>query len=192
MSRRDLSQPSFVDAMVSGYGKVGGFLDRIEQGSTGRRSRLCFRRSTARRWARRPVTMFKIVLLQQWHTLSDPGAEEAVRQAEMTPANVHDSRLGEALIQGDEQGYFADRAYDSQALRETLEARGLVDGIAWKVKHPRYPLETWQKLHISWVGSVRSAVERAFATMKRWYGMGPSAIWDAPATPAICSSSRWR
>jgi hypothetical protein len=32
LSRRDLSQPSFVDALVSGYGKVGGFLDRIEQG----------------------------------------------------------------------------------------------------------------------------------------------------------------
>jgi hypothetical protein len=32
MSRRDLSQPSFVNAMVSGYGKVGGFLERIEQG----------------------------------------------------------------------------------------------------------------------------------------------------------------
>ena len=30
-----------------------------------------------------------------------------VRQAEMTPANVHDSRLADALIQGDEQGYFA-------------------------------------------------------------------------------------
>ena len=26
-----------------------------------------------------PLTMFKIVLLQQWHTLSDPAAEEAVR-----------------------------------------------------------------------------------------------------------------
>jgi transposase, IS5 family len=42
-----------------------------------------------------------------------------VRQAEMTLANVHDCRLGDALIQGDEQGYFADKAYDSQALRET-------------------------------------------------------------------------
>jgi IS5 family transposase len=57
-------------------------------------------------------------------------------------------------------------------LRETLERRGLVDGIAWKVKHARYPLETWQKLHNAWAASVRSAVERAFATMKRWYGMG--------------------
>ena len=31
MSRRDLSQPSFVDAMVSGCGKGGGFLNRIEK-----------------------------------------------------------------------------------------------------------------------------------------------------------------
>ena len=57
-------------------------------------------------------------------------------------------------------------------MRETLEARGLVDGIAWKVKHPRYPLETWQRFHNAWTGSVRSAVECAFATMKRWYRMG--------------------
>ena len=287
MSRRDLSQPSFVDAMVSGYGKVGGFLERIEQGFdwSGFEALLSpIHGSAMGAPGYPPLTMFKIVLLQQWHTLSDPAAEEAVRdrlsfrrfcglpldmetpdhasiwrfrqtidklglstkllaevnrqldalgfvikrgtlvdatiiagsvrrpyegggvspsdpearftrkrdktyfgtkahlavdeesglvrQAEMTPANVHDSRLGETLIQGDEQGFFADRAYDSQALRETLERRGLIDGIAWKVKHARYPLEPWQKLHNAWATSVRSAVERAFATMKRWYGMG--------------------
>ncbi len=237
MSRRDLSQPSFVDAMVSGYGKVGGFLDRLEQAfdwSAFEALLSPIHGSATGAPGYPPLTMFKIVLLQQWHTLSDPAAEEAVRdrlsfrrfcglplevetpdhasiwrfrqtidklglstkllaevnrqldalgfvikrgtlvdatiiagsvrrpyegggvnprdpearftrkrdktyfgykahlavdeesglvrQAEMTPANVHDSRLGEALIQGDEQGYFADRAYDSQALRETLEA----------------------------------------------------------------------
>jgi hypothetical protein len=31
MSVRDLSQPSFVDAFVSGCGKSGGFLDRIDK-----------------------------------------------------------------------------------------------------------------------------------------------------------------
>ena len=36
-----------------------------------------------------------------------------VRQAEMTSANVHDFCLAEALIQGDVQGYFADKAYAS-------------------------------------------------------------------------------
>jgi len=94
-----------------------------------------------------------------------------VRQAEMTSANVHDSRLAETLIQGDERGFFADKAYDSQRLRETLARRGLVDGIAWKVKHPRYPLETWQQFLNAWAASIRSGVERANATMKRWYGM---------------------
>jgi transposase, IS5 family len=48
-----------------------------------------------------------------------------VRQAEMTSANVHDSRLGEALVQGDEEAVFADRAYDSQAFRESLRRRGI-------------------------------------------------------------------
>jgi transposase, IS5 family len=82
MSRRDLSQPSFVDATMSGYGKVGGFLDRIEQGFDW----LAFEAllspihgSAMGAPCYPPLTMFKIVLLQQWHTLSDPGAEEAVR-----------------------------------------------------------------------------------------------------------------
>jgi IS5 family transposase len=287
MSRRDLSQPSFVDALVSGWGKSGGFLDRIDEAFDwpafeALLAPIHASARGARGWP--PRVMLKILLLQQWHTLSDPGAEEAVRdrlsfrrfcglplevetpdhasiwrfrqtidklglsaallaevnrqldalglivkrgtlvdatliagavrrpyegggvnprdpdarfsrkrdktyfgykahlavdeesglvrQAEMTSANVHDSRLGEALIQGDEQGYFADRAYDSQALREILERRGLVDGIAWKVKHARYPLEPWQKFLNAWATSICSGVERAFATMKRWYGMG--------------------
>jgi transposase, IS5 family len=287
MPRRDLSQPSFVDALVSGYAKAGGFLDRIDKAfDWGAFEALLLPIHDAATGAPAypPLTMFKILLLQQWHTLSDPAAEEAVRdrlsfrrfcglpldcetpdhasiwrfrqaidklglstrllaevnrqldarglivkrgtlvdatiiagavrrpyegggvnprdpdarftrkrnktyfgykahvavdeasgvvrQVEMTSANTHDSRLGAALIQGDEQGFFADRAYDSQALRETLSRRGLLDGIAWKIKHRRYPLEPWQKLHNAEAASIRSGVERAFATMKRWYGMG--------------------
>jgi transposase, IS5 family len=286
MSRRDLSQASFVDALVSGYGRSGGFLDRIEQAFdwAAFEALLAPIHASARGapgWP--PLVMLKIVLLQQWHTLSDPGAEEAVRdrlsfrrfcglplemetpdhasiwrfrqtidklglaaallsetnrqldalglivkrgtlvdatliaasvkrppyggggvnprdpearvtikrktayfgykahlavdeesglvrQAEMTPANVHDSRLAEALIQGDEQGYFADRAYDSQGLRETLERRGLVDGIAWRGRR-NHPLEPWQRFENAWTSRIRCGVERAHATMKRWYGM---------------------
>lgn len=33
MSRGDLFQAVFVDVMVSGYGKVGELLDRLEKGS---------------------------------------------------------------------------------------------------------------------------------------------------------------
>ena len=93
-----------------------------------------------------------------------------VRQAEMTPAHVHDSRLAEALIQGDEPGYFADKAYSGQAFRETLERRGLVDGVAWRGR-PHHPLEPWRRLMNAGSSSIRSAVERAPATMKRWYAM---------------------
>ena len=93
-----------------------------------------------------------------------------VRQAEMTSANVHDSRLAEALIQGDEQGYFADKAYSGQAFREALERHGLIDGVAWRGR-PHHPLEDWQRLLNSWSSSIRCGVERAHATMKQWYAM---------------------
>ncbi len=82
MSRRDLSQPSFVDALVSGYGKVGGFLDRIEKAfdwSPFEALLSPIHGSATRAPGYPPLTMFKILLLQQWRTLSDPAAEEAVR-----------------------------------------------------------------------------------------------------------------
>ena len=286
MTCRDLSQPSFVEAFVSGYAKGGGFLQDIDEAFDWGAIEVLLsliHGSTKGAPGYPPLAMFKIILLQQWYTLSDPAAEEAVRdrlsfrrfcgipldretpdhssiwrfrqtldslglsaallaevnrqlearglivkrgtlvdatlieasvrrpyegggvnprdpdarfsrkrdktyfgykahlavdeesglvrQIQMTSANVHDGRLGERLIQGDEQGFFADTAYDSQALRETLARRGLVDGIAWKVKHHRYPLETWQQFLNAWAASVRSGVERACATMKLWYGM---------------------
>ena len=70
-----------------------------------------------------------------------------MRQAEMTPANVHDSRLGEALIQGDEQVQGeANKATSPTGLmtarlcaRRSNGAAWSI-GIAWKVKHARYPL----------------------------------------------------
>ena len=310
MSRRDLSQPSLVDALVSGYGKVGGFLERIEQGFdwSGFEALLSpIHGSAMGAPGYPPLTMFKIVLLQQWHTLSDPAAEEAVRdrlsfrrfcglpldvetpdhasiwrfrqtidklglstkllaevnrqldalgfvikrgtlvdatiiagsvrrpyegggvspsdpearftrkrdktyfgtkahlavdeesglvrQAEMTPANVHDSRLGETLIQGDEQGFFADRAYDSQALRETLERRGLVDGIAWKVKHARYPLEPWQKLHNAGVGPLGRTVGQAgidpCAGLSKDGSPWPSIVRTASSSSAKSLRNSW-
>jgi transposase, IS5 family len=103
------------------------------------------------------------------HLAVDEGSG-LVRQAEMTSANVHDFCLAEALIQGDEQGYFADKAYSGQAFRETLERRGLIDGVAWRAR-PHHPLEDWQRLLNSWSSSIRCGVERAHATMKQWYGM---------------------
>jgi hypothetical protein len=66
MSRRDLSQPSFVDAMVSGYGRGGGFLDRIEQAfdwSAFEALLAPVHASTRGAPGYPPLTMFKILLL---------------------------------------------------------------------------------------------------------------------------------
>jgi len=68
--------------MVSGFGKSGGFLDRIEQAfdwSAFEALLAPIHASTRGAPGYPPLMMFKILLLQQWHRLSDPGAEEAVR-----------------------------------------------------------------------------------------------------------------
>jgi hypothetical protein len=56
MSRRDLSQRSFVDAMVSGCG-AGNFWTGSSRRSTGRRSRFCWRQFTFRAEARPAVRL---------------------------------------------------------------------------------------------------------------------------------------
>lgn len=72
---------SFVDALVSGYGKSGGFLVQIERAFDwpAFESLLAPIHASIRGApGYPPFVMFKI-LLEQWHTLSDPGAEEAAR-----------------------------------------------------------------------------------------------------------------
>ena len=76
----------------------------------------------------------------------------------------------EATIQGDEDAYYADKAYDSKALREKLASLGIDDKIAYKAKRNK-PLKNWQKWFNTTASSARSGVERANATMKNWYGM---------------------
>lgn len=103
------------------------------------------------------------------HIAVDEGSE-LIRQAEMTSADLHDSQRGEAMIQGDEEAYYADKAYDGRGLRETLASRGVKDRIAYKAQRGK-PLKPWQKWFNRTVSSVRSGVERPNATMKNWYGM---------------------
>src|SRR5271170_629607 len=81
MSCRDLSQPSFVDALVSGYGKGGGFLDRIDEAFdwTAFEALLAPIHASTRGAPGYPP------LVQQWRTLSDPGAEGGSGQVVVSP-----------------------------------------------------------------------------------------------------------
>ena len=68
--------------MIKAYSRAGGFLDEIAKTFDWSAIDAIMRplhSSDEGAPAYPPLVMFKIVLLQQWHSLSDPGAEEAVR-----------------------------------------------------------------------------------------------------------------
>ena len=102
------------------------------------------------------------------HAAVDEGSG-LVREATMTPADVHDSVEGDDLVQGDEAAVYADKAYDSEERRAGLRARGIEPRIMHKARHNR-PLRPWQKAFNKAVAPIRAGVERLFATMKRAYG----------------------
>ena len=82
MSRRNFSQPSLADAFVKAYSRGGGFLEEIAKTFELSAFDVLLRSlhgSADGAPAYPPLALFKIVLLQQWYGLSDPSAEEAVR-----------------------------------------------------------------------------------------------------------------
>ena len=95
---------------------------------------------------------------------------QLIRRAILTSAQVGDSPLAEALIQGDEAMVLADRAYAKEARRRTLAGRGIGDGILRKRRQgePRDPADRDRNAALS---RRRQGVERVFGCLKRWYGM---------------------
>jgi transposase, IS5 family len=94
-----------------------------------------------------------------------------VRKAVMTGAKVNESVVADRLISGDEACVYGDKAYDSAARRALLAQLGIADGImrrAWwgTARNPDPQLVARNRA----LAGVRFAVERCFATLKRWYG----------------------
>ena len=79
----------------------------------------------------------------------------------MTSADLHDQR-GEVMIQGDEAAYYADKACDSQALRDKLGELGIEDSIAYKAKRNK-PLVNWQV----WFNKTASRIRASSARTRR-------------------------
>lgn len=104
------------------------------------------------------------------HVAVDAGSG-LIRAVVLTPANIHDSTMAEALIQGDEDAVYADRGYDQAARRARLAKEGIADGIMRKRQRNTTPAEaamiaTRNKL----LAPLRAPVERVFGNWKRWYG----------------------
>jgi transposase, IS5 family len=90
---------------------------------------------------------------------------ELVRAAQVTPGQVHDSRVAEQLIQYDEQAVYADKAYDDAERRLLLKQAGIEDGILHKA-YRHHPLSAAQKRRNRVLAPIRANVERVFADWK--------------------------
>ena len=102
------------------------------------------------------------------HVAVDEGSG-LVRQAILTPANVSDKTPAVNLVQGDEGTLYADKGYDSGWIRLRLHQRGIADGIM-KANYAKRRLTEADKQRNREISPIRASVERAFATLKQWYG----------------------
>lgn len=102
------------------------------------------------------------------HVAVDEGSG-LVRRAILTPANVNESVVADALPIGDEAAVYADKGYDSAARHARLAERGVFDGIMRR-GHRHRPLTPDEVARNRSLVPIRSAIERVFGTLKRSYG----------------------
>jgi len=90
-----------------------------------------------------------------------------IRSAILTPANVNETVVADALIRGDERAVYADKAYAKQARREWLKAAGIKDRIMHKSWGGGPALSYWQQRRNALIAPIRASVETVFAVLKR-------------------------
>lgn len=93
-----------------------------------------------------------------------------IRRAILTPANIYESLVADALICGDEQAVYADKGYEHKERRQRLKEQGIYDGIMHRSHKHQIALPPWQVLHNQIIAPVRKKIERIFGTLKRSYG----------------------
>ncbi len=93
-----------------------------------------------------------------------------VRRAALTPANVSESEVADALVSGDERAVYGDRAYESRRRRRWLQAQGINDRIMHRSHKHQRALPVWQQRRNALIAPRRALVEKVFGTLKRSYG----------------------
>jgi len=87
-----------------------------------------------------------------------------------TTAKEHDSKRIDELTEDEDKAVLADSAYASQARREALQVRGVIDAIIYKRNRGQPRLADWQEEWNGIVSRVRAHVEHPFAMMKQQLG----------------------
>jgi len=80
--------------------------------------------------------------------------------------NVNETSCADDLICGDELAVYADKAYDSQARREALRARGIRNGIMRRWHWRWAPPSPWQTRRNTLLIARRAPIEPFFALLK--------------------------
>lgn len=93
-----------------------------------------------------------------------------IRSALLTPANINETSVADALIRGDERAVYGDKAYATKARRQRLKAAGIKDRIMHKSWGGGPPLTPWQKRRNALIAPRRASVETVFAVLKRRMG----------------------
>ena len=96
-------------------------------------------------------------------------ASRIIRRQMLTPANVNDTVVADALICGDEAMVYADKAYDTHARSERLAELGIANGIMHRPSkwHRLTPDETERNARLA---RTRGAIEPIFSLFKNVYG----------------------
>lgn len=102
------------------------------------------------------------------HIAVDEGSG-LIRRALLTAANVNETVVADALIQGDEGAVYADQAYDTRARRAMLKSRGIKPRLMHRPNKHHPVLSHWKQRHNRLIAGIRGRVETVFGVLKRHY-----------------------
>lgn len=89
-----------------------------------------------------------------------------IENFEVSPANEHDSQYLEDLLEEGDEEIYADKAYDSEKIRQALKKRGIKNKIMKKAQRGKKQFGEFRKYNKS-LSSIRSGVEHVFGWIKR-------------------------
>ena len=101
-----------------------------------------------------------------------------IRRLALTPANINESCVADALVCGDEGAVYADKGYESKKRRAALKARGIKDRIMHRSHKNQEELPHWQAVRNKLISPLRAPVEQPFGSFKRLYGRGRARYCD--------------
>jgi IS5 family transposase len=103
------------------------------------------------------------------HIGADQGSN-LIRRVALTPANINESSVADALICGDERAVYGDKGYENKRRRRRLRLAGIKDRICHRSHKNQEKLPHWQARRNAGIAKRRAPGEGIFGTMKRGFG----------------------